>query len=107
MFSNWRRKIDNEEKVQKDLQRKIERQDHEAGEKRYKEWLTEFGKRFNCHICGKLPTGQKQSSYLTMDGWEYTPLDLPNGLWTCAKCRKWTCVEHIHKEICKECAEKM
>lgn len=107
MFNNWRRKIDNKEKERKKLQTKLERQEREANEKRYVEWLTEFGKRFNCHICGKLATGQKMSSHLTMDGWEYTPLDLPKGLWECCNCNKWTCEKHIHKGICQECAEKM
>lgn len=31
----------------------------------------------------------------------------PGDLFTCQRCQKWTCKDHIHEGICQECAEKL
>ncbi|HEX3053056.1 MAG TPA: hypothetical protein VHP83_20525 [Aggregatilineaceae bacterium] len=87
--------------------------------------------KFKCHICGKVSTvpGSETVSYeepnprsttamQNADGdWLYDDryvtrsseqddYSQPGDLQKCSKCGKWTCAEHLYRDICKNCAEK-
>ena len=32
---------------------------------------------------------------------------LPNDLWMCDRCYKWTCKKHIYLGVCSACAQKL
>lgn len=85
----------------------------------YARRIAKLQSRFKCHICGKpaskpgtqevstgrirqyheFYSGAREYETETVDDWN-TPGDLTK----CDKCKKWTCADHIHWGICKNCA---
>jgi hypothetical protein len=68
--------------------------------------------RFKCHVCGKSASKPgltcSGGGSGTQEGYSYSQnWDFPGDLERCNNCRKWTCEEHIHKGICKSCAERL
>lgn len=115
MTKDWKKKIDNEERAQKAGQEKkkteVKRVQQEIGHKE----LEDFHRKFKCHICGMQSPGPITRSSNDGLGWQersavdttWTNWNEPEGLTKCSKCSKWTCKDHIYKDICQKCAEKM
>lgn len=115
-MTDWKKKIDDEEKVRITEQRKREAAEAKAAQKKETdEWnskVEEHGKKFKCGVCDKpsQKPGSPKGTIGTEEGapsWSSAIWSYPGDLWRCGKCKKWTCVKHIHKGVCKECAEKM
>jgi hypothetical protein len=77
--------------------------------------LEELGEKFKCHVCGTSASIPASSSYKTGNDDGYNTYDYvsydnwsaPGDLRGCSICSNWTCLNHIHEGICKECAEKL
>lgn len=82
---------------------------HRQQEKEIEKKLETLQKKFNCHICGKLPTGP--SSTYTSKG-SMSDWSRPNNLNQCDSCGRWVCERHSHKPLgsyqyfCQTCGEK-
>jgi len=115
MKKDWKKKIDDLENAQN-----LERQKKEAEQKQNQEEkeqrvrnlkINELGRKFKCHICIKPAQhpeyieGSANVDGSMGDGWYNW--NLPGDLWQCSKCDQWTCKDHIYKDICQKCAEKM
>lgn len=120
-MSDWKGKVEayqtrlsqqNERKRLEDQRRQEVQQQKEFARK-----LANLQARFRCVVCGKLPTGpsgdyyEGSSSSPGMDGGggRYVPIDWdnPTGLWKCNLGNHWACEDHIYKDICQKCAEKL
>ena len=84
--------------------------------------LAKLQARYRCHICRKpssepgkrqestgrlvehheFYSGPREYEKITVDDWS-----IPGDLMKCNNCKKWTCTDHIHWGICKECAERL
>ncbi len=114
MDSDWKAKVD--KKIEKDREKKKKKQDQvekEAKDKERREYDTNLRKlqrKFSCHVCGKSATRPGEA---TIDVGDYKPREtvddwiLPGDLSKCTICHKWTCKEHIHKDICQKCGNKL
>ena len=123
---NWKKKIDDQEETEKrDRERReaeqkarqlAEQKEYQEKQRReMKEKQYEFGQKFHCHIVGCNFTSTGPTEWETTHGpsWDddhtshHIDWNLPNDLWQCKNCNKWTCADHIHKGICQTCAEKI
>lgn len=115
MTKDWKKKIDNEEKVLRAEKKKREEEEkralQEIADRDRQKKIDWLGKKFNCHICNKPAQhpkyieGSPNVDGSMGDGWY--DWNLPGDLWQCSKCDQWTCKDHIYKDICQKCAEKM
>ena len=110
----WKKKIDNWEEDQKHARKAGTAVAHNPRVDK----LARLQKMFRCHMCGLLPTGPlttevpnddngEGSMWRQPDTYLVVNWNMPDNLTQCVKCHKWACEEHIHKGICKKCAEKL
>jgi len=117
---DWKQKID-ENNEQKRLAAEQFRKEREAREKT--EHDVEVGVidkqrmehlfSFKCHICmtaSKIPGtkveqrshGEWADTFETVTDWSE-----PGDLFKCKSCGEWTCINHIYKEVCQTCGERL
>jgi hypothetical protein len=98
------------EKREKGEREESERKENEKREKENKKKLRTLARKFKCNIC-RTPS-KKPRDYKSHDAWgggyeNSTDWNTPGDLEKCRSCLKWMCKKHIHKRICKTCAEKL
>lgn len=125
-MSDWRQKITDAENSEKsDLKKKedlIKELDKKRVDNTREENIKRLGQRFQCQILnhGKpshkpaergtgsfyerdiTGTSGTQKCEVTVEDWS-----MPGDLRKCKKCQRWACDEHIFKDVCQECAEKL
>jgi hypothetical protein len=121
----WKRK-EEEQKKRWHEEWKSERKREEVERLRK---LEQHKKNFQCHIklggdrCRNTSEGpgtKKSTRYVEGRGGmqgtsrvsvreEYNETDWnkPTGMYLCSKCNRWTCPQHIHQGICRNCAERL
>lgn len=123
---DWKGKIDNFEENQRaaikskqseDQKRKeeIEENARKESQKQIDSFIKKLGETFKCHICltpatkpfSKWIPGRSNCEGDGTDGYEELDYSKPGNLFLCKICNRWTCEEHLYKNICKECAEKV
>lgn len=113
-MDNWKEKIklyySEQKRIKKEEQKRLAK---EALEEKKKKLVNSF----KCHIlgCHVIPTGPGKRlveiedengggpyGYNTVLDW-----DMPNNLIECLLCHQWTCKNHLYRNICMKCSEKL
>lgn len=132
---DWKKRIEDKrnaelQRAEAERQRKLarERAEVEAAQRRqqqkieadYARRVAKLGSRFKCHICSRpalRPGHREERTSIPVTHHEFysgpveyeittvTDWNIPDDLTKCSRCHKWTCAEHIHWDICKNCAE--
>ena len=115
MGEDWKSRIDDLHKHREEQRVHEEERKRKEEQRKLEEKIAEHKRRFICHVCGKSSSGPKPMQTIT--GGEYgIPMevftvgyhfDKPTELEKCSVCNKWTCSEHIYKNICINCAKKL
>ncbi len=122
-MEDWKRRLD---EYEEHLRAEKEAAEKEAHQKREKElqalpedYISPEKLYYKCHIqgCKNVPHGFQTDWVPDMDEppdytgnstlHEVVLWDKPLGVFQCNKCNQWTCGLHLHKKICKECAEEI
>lgn len=111
-MTDWKKKIDNEEKVLRAEKKKREIESREIARREHEVEVQELGRKFKCHVCNR-PAQRPGKQFVEIrmgidtSSFEEDDWSKPADLWQCSKCDQWTCKDHIYKGICQKCAEKM
>lgn len=111
MSQDWKRSID-ERLARQEAERKQQKADEEkrksdAKHRAYERQLADHIRRFKCQICGT-PSEGPRTWWDTEDHPElHYEWNKPLNIFCCSRCNKWTCGDHIHQGICRNCASKI
>jgi rubredoxin len=115
MSEDWKSRIDNWQNHEEEKKHSNLVQKEKAEQREHERRVAEHQSRFKCNVCGKPSSGP--NAIISRSGGEYgIPLseaiagyryDEPTGLEKCTVCGNWTCLEHLYKRICKNCAQKL
>jgi hypothetical protein len=111
----WQRNIDNLFARNEAEARARERQEEDRRRaaadavRRDKERLERHQEEFYCHVCGKPSSGSATGYIAVYDEQDetYEKWDTPKDLERCSMCDEYTCRDHLHRGICKDCAQKL
>jgi hypothetical protein len=116
-MSDWRKKIDDREKSLERERLRVEAlaeaQKKRAFQEERARKIKLLSETFSCHICRKpatIPAHEihtKMSGDYSTDSWYEDNWSKPGDLFECVNCHKLACQEHIYKDICQKCAEKL
>ena len=108
----WKATIDEHlQRKEEEAEEEIKKEEREA-RRTYLTKLASHKQMFRCHIsgCQETSQGPEERNTNPMSDNEssirYYDWDEPTGLEKCDVCREWVCHKHLHKGVCKRCAEK-
>jgi hypothetical protein len=114
---DWKKNVDDyKESLRERLietQRKLDEVQSKQQQEEFNRKLRILQSKFQCVVCGKLPTGPMPGYEFGSDqGWNTktgVPEDwnIPNNLKKCTMGNHYACEDHIYNDVCQKCGEKL